>query len=78
MVTETTLMAWENVQEKIPTYKERVYQHISRFRCTRQSISDSTGIPINIVTPRVHELLQDEKIEVDGIDHKNREILVIK
>lgn len=61
---DTSLIAYCNTYSSGQAQHKRfkVYEHIvENPNCTRQDIADNTDIPMNVVTPRVKELI-DAKI----------------
>lgn len=66
---DTSLTAYCNTyasgQAQHKRYK--VYEYIvNNPNCTRQDIADNTDIPINVVTPRVRELLDSRMVYESG------------
>lgn len=81
MVRVTSKAAFLKLREgrKIGPLQNRILDYVwSHPGCTRRSISKNTGIEINVVTPRVRELLdsgmlieQGSKIDPGNNRHAN-------
>ena len=64
-VRDTSLIAYCNTYASGSAQHKRfkVYNYIvDHPNCTRQDIADNTDIPINVVTPRVKELIDSKMI----------------
>lgn len=69
MVKDTSLQAYISVYSngKAEHIRFKVYNFIkSNPKVTRQQITDLAGIPINVVTPRVKELIESNLIKENG------------
>lgn len=66
---DTSLEAYRQIYLSGQAHHKRfkVYMYIAENpNCTRHEISIKTGIPINVVTPRVKELLDDNLVYENG------------
>lgn len=69
MTRDTSLTAYRQTYLSGQAHHKRfkVFMYIAdNTNCTRHEISIKTGIPINVVTPRVKELLDDGLIYENG------------
>lgn len=54
---QTSLSAWDSIQNTIGQRQLQVYQALKEMgEATNLMISNRTNIPINVVTPRINEL----------------------
>ena len=68
---DTSLTAYKNTYTSGSAAHKRfqVYNYIvDHPNCTRQQIADNAGIPINVVCPRVKELIDSRMIFENGKD----------
>lgn len=77
-----SLEAYDEAKEHIPRSQLSVLKVISKMKkATRQDIAEALGWPINRVTPRVTELLDNDLLEENGVDRSSgraRALLAIK
>ena len=72
MVEQTSLIAWESIQEDIHTRQAEVYKAIKTLNmayeqgCSNMEIARYLGWDINRVTPRVKELRSKHLVKENG------------
>lgn len=79
-VRDTSLTAYQNTYRTGQAHHKRfkVFECIRDYpTITRQQISDRTGIPINVVCPRVLELLDSGMVKEDGMNGNNHMLVVV-
>lgn len=57
MIQQTSLQAYQEIRQHMGERQRQVYHALmSLGEATNSMISQSSGIPINVVTPRINEL----------------------
>jgi len=56
MIQQTSLLAYESIVLELGQRQTMVYRQLMKCPATNLELSRITGLPINSITPRVHEL----------------------
>ena len=73
MIQDTSLQAYESIQNKLGKKQEQVYLILKQIQpANNRQIAEHLNLPINTVTPRVKELRDKKLVGVadTGLDNK--------
>jgi len=69
MITDTSLEAFESIQENLGSRQLQVYDALKQLRfATNKQLATFTQLPINSITPRIHELRKKRLVGVYSVD----------